>query len=53
MHNAGFLLKMKKCEFHKKDVEYHGYRVGATGLKMDPKETANIEHFPTPANDRS
>ena len=53
MHNAGFLLKMKKCEFGKDDVEYLGYRVGATGLKMDPKKTAKIEHFPTPTNARS
>ena len=31
-------LKISKCEFHKKKIEYLGYIVGKEGIKMSPKK---------------
>jgi len=41
-------LKPKKCQFHKKEVEYLGVIIGQGKVKMDPMKVQGITEWPTP-----
>jgi hypothetical protein len=43
-------LKLEKCHFHKKEVEYLGVIVGNRQVKMDPVKVKGITDWPTPTN---
>jgi len=46
-HNL--FLKVKKCSFHKKKVEYLGMIIGQGKVEMDPIKVEGIVKWPTPA----
>ncbi|EEB88864.1 hypothetical protein MPER_13114 [Moniliophthora perniciosa FA553] len=43
-------LKLKKCEFHTKEVEYLGVIVTPNGVRMDPSKVKVIRDWPVPTN---
>jgi hypothetical protein len=43
-------LKLEKCHFHKKEVEYLGVIVGNGQVKMDPVKVKGITDWPMPTN---
>lgn len=45
-HNL--LLKLKKCEFFKKEVRFLGHIVSTEGLQMDPDKIKAIQDWPIP-----
>jgi acetolactate synthase small subunit len=44
------LLKLKKCEFFKKEVIFLGYIVITEGIRMDPEKIKAILKWLTPKN---
>lgn len=46
--NAGITLKLSKCEFATKEVEYLGFVVSADGIKPGPRKLAAVAEFPVP-----
>lgn len=44
----GLKLKMHKCHFLKKEVQYLGHRVSAEGISPDPEKVKCVEEWPTP-----
>ena len=38
LRDAGMKLKMSKCDFLKREVNYLGHVVSATGIKPDPEK---------------
>ena len=46
----GLCLKLEKCEFLKLEIEYLGYILSGTGIKMDPVKVAGVTEWPTPKN---
>ena len=47
---AGLKLKLSKCKFFQKEVEFLGHTITAEGLKPNPAHTAAVTDFPTPQN---
>jgi hypothetical protein len=47
-HN--FKLKIEKCNFLKKEVEYLGYVINGDGSMPNPKKTKCIAEYPRPKN---
>jgi hypothetical protein len=45
-----FFANNKKCNLFAPQVEFLGHIVSAEGLKVDPKKTAVVAAWPTPAN---
>ncbi|XP_054825903.1 uncharacterized protein LOC129323394 [Eublepharis macularius] len=41
-------IKLSKCEFHKKELDYLGYRISEQGLKMDPAKVKAVEDWQAP-----
>jgi hypothetical protein len=48
LREAHLKLKLSKCEFHKKEIEFLGYVVGQEGMKMDQKKVQAIEEWKVP-----
>ncbi|PIC12741.1 hypothetical protein B9Z55_028250 [Caenorhabditis nigoni] len=46
--DVGLKLKLKKCMFGCKELEFLGYIIGADGLKPNPDKVASIQDFPVP-----
>ena len=46
----GLRVKPEKCEFHKEEVEFLGFRVGRNGIRIDPNKLQAIREWPTPKN---
>ena len=44
----GMRLKLKKCAFHKKEVEFLGFIVTTEGVRMDPGKVQTILEWPRP-----
>ncbi|CAB4403482.1 unnamed protein product [Rhizophagus irregularis] len=44
LRKANMMLKLKKCEWAKKNVEYLGHIVGTDGLKPDDKKIEKIKN---------
>ena len=45
-------IKLSKCEFHVKEVDFLGFRVGANGISMDPSRVTAIQEWPNPKTHR-
>jgi hypothetical protein len=41
-------VKLKKCKFREKEVEYLGHIVGSNGLKPDPKKIEKVKGIKQP-----
>ncbi len=50
LDKASLRIKPEKCEFHKEEVEFLGYRVSTSGIKMDPGKIRTIQEWPKPQN---
>ncbi|GET54545.1 retroviral-like aspartic protease 1 [Rhizophagus irregularis DAOM 181602=DAOM 197198] len=50
LRKANMMLKLKKCEWAKKNVEYLGHIVGTDGLKPDDKKIKKIKNLKPPKN---
>ncbi|CAB4403280.1 unnamed protein product [Rhizophagus irregularis] len=50
LRKANMMLKLKKCEWAKKNVEYLGHIVGTDGLKPDDKKIEKIKNLKSPKN---
>jgi deoxyuridine 5'-triphosphate nucleotidohydrolase len=50
IREAGLKLKLKKCEFGKREVAFLGYRTGINGLTTDPDKVQRILQCPAPTN---
>jgi hypothetical protein len=48
----GLYVKLSKCEFSTKEVDFLGYRVGTDGVSMDPRRVAAIQEWPVPKSFR-
>jgi Reverse transcriptase (RNA-dependent DNA polymerase) len=46
--NHNLFLKLEKCQFHKKEVEYLGVIIGGGRIMMDPIKVKGIIEWPTP-----
>ena len=40
--------KVQKCEFHKQDMTFVGYKVSPTGIGLDPEKVSAILDWPIP-----
>jgi len=49
LRNAGLKLKMSKCDFLKKEVNYLGHIVSASGIKPDSEKVKAIQKLATPS----
>ena len=43
-------LKLEKCEFLRKEVNYMGHVISENGVLLDPAKTKIIEEYPSPQN---
>ena len=50
LNKAGLRLKLKKCKFAQRELEYLGHVVTVNGVNTAPKKTKVVEQFPIPAN---
>ncbi|KAI7151490.1 hypothetical protein KC349_g9431 [Hortaea werneckii] len=48
LSTVDFKTAPEKCEFYKKEIEFLGFIISTTGIKMDPKKIQSIEEWPTP-----
>jgi len=48
MREEGLYLKVSKCEFNKKEVEFLGFIVGKNGVRMYPKIVDSITSWLAP-----
>ena len=48
----GLAIKLEKCEFGKKEVEYLGYKVSKDGIVPLAKKVKAISEFPIPRNQK-
>ena len=42
LYKAGLLLKLEKCEFHKKKVDFLGYNISTEGVQMSQDKIRDI-----------
>jgi transposase InsO family protein len=45
-----FYLKLSKCQFQLREVNYLGHIIGADGVKPDPAKTQVVRDWPAPQN---
>ena len=50
LREAGLKIKLSKCTFLQKQVEYLGHIVTEKGIGPDPKKLLSITNYPTPKN---
>jgi len=50
LRNAGLKLKVKKCQFFKKELAFLGHVVGEDGVKPDPEKVIAIKAHPVSTN---
>jgi len=43
-------LRLEKCEFHRKRIEYLGLVISENKVEMDPVKVARVRNWPTPEN---
>lgn len=41
-------MKAKKCEFHKSEIAFLGYRIGLGGVAMDDRKVKAVTEWPEP-----
>ena len=47
---AGLKLKLEKCSFFKKQIQYLGHLISADGIQLLPEKLESITKMPTPKN---
>lgn len=47
---AGLTLKLKKCNFNKKQIKFLGHFISPKGMIMDPDKVRALLNFPEPRN---
>jgi hypothetical protein len=50
LQDNNLFLRLEKCHFHKKEVEYLKVIIGKRQVKMDPIKVQGITNWPTPTN---
>ena len=50
LQKAGLKIKISKCSFLKKEVEYLGHTLTQTGVKVNQEKIRAIHSYPTPTN---
>ena len=43
-------VKLKKCDFEKKELKFLGHLVGVSGIKVDPAKTEVVQNWPVPTS---
>ena len=49
---AGFKMRVARCDFMKSEIKYLGRMVSAEGVKPDPKEIAKLRDLDVPRNEK-
>ena len=52
LQKAGLKLKIRKCNFFAKEIEFLGYKLNEQGMKMNPEKVKAIKAMPMPTNKR-
>ena len=52
LRRANLQLKISKCSFGQKEVQYLGHIVSATGIKLDPRKIEAVSCYPLPVSIR-
>ena len=52
LRSAGLYVKAEKCKFHVREVEFLGFRVGTSGITMDPSKISTVQNWPIPTSIR-
>lgn len=50
IQDAGLTLKLSKCRFFDREIEYLGYEVSADGIRPSQRKIAAVRDFPMPTN---
>lgn len=50
LSDAGLTLKLKKCVFFGRSVDYLGFEISSDGIKPGAKKISAVANFPTPKN---
>ena len=50
LREAGFKMRVAKCDFRKSEIKYLGRVVSAEGIKSDPKAVAKLSDWEVPRN---
>ena len=50
LREAGFKLRVAKCDFMKSEIKYFGRVVAAEGIKPDPKAFSKLRDWEIPRN---
>lgn len=50
LREAGLTLKLKKCHFFYRELDFLGFHVSANGIQPGSRKTLAISNFPTPRN---
>ena len=50
LHEAGLKLKLQKCSFFKKHIQYLGHLISDEGIQPLPEKLESIAKMPTPKN---
>jgi transposase InsO family protein len=50
LRTNGLFAKPEKCFFHQKEIEYLGFIVSPSGVKMDPEKVSAVLEWPEPAS---
>lgn len=50
LSEAGLTLKLKKCNFFQKEVDFLGFHVSGEGIRPGSRKTIAISNFPVPRN---
>ncbi|ERF69956.1 hypothetical protein EPUS_08767 [Endocarpon pusillum Z07020] len=50
LKKAHLLVKLEKCEFHKKKVKFLGYILTTSGIQMDESKVKAVQDWPQPKN---
>ncbi|MFS9531729.1 reverse transcriptase domain-containing protein, partial [Klebsiella pneumoniae] len=48
LHDNKFLLKLPKCEFARKELEYLGHTIFSVGVATEPSKVQAVVNWPTP-----
>lgn len=52
LQEAGLTIKLEKCRFFTKKIEYLGFEVSRAGIKPGKRKILAVEKFPVPKNVR-
>src|SRR2546423_4291071 len=52
LRQYGLYVKLSKCEFSKKEVQFLGFIVGTKGIRMDPDKTNAVAEWEAPKSFR-